>query len=190
MNASTNVLHAANVNSTLRETAAAGAASLFIALLAQVTIPLPFTPVPFTLQTLGIYLAAAALGPRLGALSVIAYLAEGAAGLPVFSAGAAGFFALLGPTGGYLLGFVPAAFVTGLFFSGGRTAGAVRSCAAFAAGAAVFYCAGLLQLSHFVPQSSVLKCGLIPFLPGEAVKIALAARAAPFARKFITKLTR
>ncbi|HOX23970.1 MAG TPA: biotin transporter BioY, partial [Elusimicrobiales bacterium] len=85
-------------------------ASIFIAMLAKLSLPLPFTPVPVTLQTLGVYLVAAALGPRKAFLAVLTYLAQGFAGLPVFAQGTLpGIAALLGPTGGYLIGFLPAA---------------------------------------------------------------------------------
>src|SRR5918993_856288 len=88
--------------------------SLFVALSAQVVIPLPFTPVPVTLQTFAVLLTGALLGSRLGALAVFAYLLEGAAGLPFFSAGRGGAAPLLfSPTAGHLLAFPVAAFVTG-----------------------------------------------------------------------------
>src|SRR5512132_4009477 len=88
-------------------------ASLAIALAAQVAVPLPFTPVPLTLQTLAVLLASAALGMRRGALAVALYLAEGLAGLPVFASFSSGPAPFLGPTGGYLVGFLPAAAIVG-----------------------------------------------------------------------------
>ena len=89
------------------------AGSILIALTAQVSIPLPFTPVPVTGQTFGVLVVGMALGSRRGALAVIAYLMEGAMGAPVFAGGTGGAPILAGPTAGYLFGFVPAAFVTG-----------------------------------------------------------------------------
>src|SRR5215210_8996578 len=88
--------------------------SLLTALSAQVVIPLPWTPVPITGQTFAVLLTGALLGSRLGALAMIAYLIEGASGLPFFHAGRGGFQHLLGPTAGYLWSFPAAAFVTGL----------------------------------------------------------------------------
>ncbi len=88
-------------------------ASLLIALSARIAVPVPFSPAPITGQTLAVLLVGALLGSRRGALSVLAYLAEGAMGLPVFAGGGAGILWLLGPTGGYLFGFIAAAFVTG-----------------------------------------------------------------------------
>jgi biotin transport system substrate-specific component len=161
-------------------------ASVFVALMAQVSIPLPFTPVPFTMQTFAVYMIAIALGPRLGAMAMAAYICEGACGLPVFSGGAAGAAKLLGPTGGYLLGFVPAAYVIGML--AGKDAGKLRAVAAFVCGAAVFYALGLVQLSRFVPSAFVLKAGLFPFMPGEVVKFFLAAGAVPVAKRLVSRL--
>jgi len=89
------------------------AGSLLTGFLAQAEVRLPWTPVPLTMQPLAVFLVGAALGSRRGALAMLMYLAEGAAGLPFFAGGAAGFAHLLGPTGGYLIGFVPTAFVIG-----------------------------------------------------------------------------
>ena len=90
------------------------AGSLLVALAARISIPLPFTPVPITGQTLAILLVGAALGSRLGFLSLLAYLAEGAMGLPVFAGGTGGLAKILGPTGGFLLAFPLAAGLVGL----------------------------------------------------------------------------
>jgi biotin transport system substrate-specific component len=90
------------------------AGSLFVALLAQVAIPLPFTPVPITGQTLGVLLVGAALGSQLGFMALLAYLLEGAMGLPVFAGGTGGLAKILGPTGGFLLAFPLAAGLVGL----------------------------------------------------------------------------
>ncbi len=89
------------------------AGSIFLALTARISVTLPFSPVPITGQTLGVMLVGALYGPRRGALTVVAYLLEGLAGAPVFSAGRAGIGVLLGPTGGYIAGFIPAAVVAG-----------------------------------------------------------------------------
>ena len=99
---------------SLHDSASVIVASLFIAVCAQVNIPLPFTPVPLSGGTLGVLYTGALLGSRRGAVAVLLYLLEGSAGLPFFSGGAAGFVHLLGPTGGYLAGFPVGAFVTGL----------------------------------------------------------------------------
>src|SRR5688572_14811783 len=94
--------------------------SVLIALCAQVAIPLPFTPVPVTGQTFAVLLIGAAFGSRLGAATVLAYIIEGAAGLPVWSPGATqGAARLMSPTGGYIVGFLVAAFVVGLLVERG-----------------------------------------------------------------------
>jgi biotin transport system substrate-specific component len=88
-------------------------ASLLVALMAQVSVPLPFSPVPITGQTFAVLLVGAALGAKRGSASLLLYLLEGAAGLPVFAGGGAGPATFLGPTGGYLIGFVAAAWLVG-----------------------------------------------------------------------------
>src|SRR4051812_8693094 len=109
-------------------------ASLFVAVCAQVEIHLPFTPVPLSGGTLGVLYAGVLLGSRRGALAVGLYLLEGAAGLPVFSGGSAGFVHLLGPTGGYLAGFPVGAFAAGLLAERGWDRTPARAFAAMLLG--------------------------------------------------------
>lgn len=161
-------------------------ASLLVALSARISIGLPFSPVPITGQTLAVLLVGASLGSRLGALSLVAYLVEGLAGLPVFAGGAsawtpsaAGVPVIVGPTAGYLLGFVPAAWLTGRLAERGWDRRIWTSAVAMAAGNAVIYVFGLWWLARFVPRESLLVAGLLPFLPGDALKIAIAAAALP-----------
>ncbi len=116
--------------------------SLVIALCSQVAIPLPFTPVPVTLQTFAVLLTGCLLGSSRGALSVVLYVAEGSVGLPFFSGGTAGVAHLLGPTGGYLLGFVLCAFVVGLLAEGGIAARWPGRLLALVAGDLVIYIPG------------------------------------------------
>ncbi len=157
------------------------AGSLLVAALAQVVIPLPFTPVPVTGQTLGVLLVGAALGGRRGAASLALYLTEGALGLPVFGGGAAGLARVLGPTGGYLAGFVLAAFVVGYLAERGRDRRLPASLLVFAAGEAVIFACGLAWLALFVGPAHALAAGLWPFLPGDALKALLAAGLLPAA---------
>ncbi len=159
--------------------------SLFTALTARVAIPLPFTPVPITGQTLGVLLTAALLGSRRGALAMALYVAEGAAGLPVFAFGASGLRVVLGPTGGYLLGFVVAAWVVGLLCERGLDRRLHTSVLAMAIGNFVIYLFGASWLSGFVGFQAALVQGVLPFLVGDAVKIALAAAAMPGAWLFL-----
>src|SRR3989441_10161283 len=108
---------------------------------ARIWVPLPFTPVPGTLQVLPVLLAGALLGARAGAASPALYLLSGVAGLPVFALAGAGPGYMLGPTGGYLIGFVGAAYVTGSLLAGFRRPGLAGAPLAFLAGAARVYSA-------------------------------------------------
>ena len=150
--------------------------SLFIALSAQVAIQLPFSPVPITGQTLAVLLVGALLGSRRGALAVLAYIAEGLAGLPVFAGGAAGLARLFGPTGGYLVGFVAAAFLVGWLAERGWDRRFGTTIAAMTLGNVVIYSVGAVWLAVFVGGlSRAWSLGVLPFLPGDALKIVLAA---------------
>jgi len=159
--------------------------SLFVALCAQISIPL--RPVPITGQTLGVLLVGALLGRRLGALALLAYLGEGLVGLPVFAGGTSawspssvpGVPVIIGPTAGYLIGFVPAAFLVGWLAEHGWDRRVLSAAAAMALGNVVIYVLGLAGLARFVPPASLLPLGLLPFLPGDALKIALAAAVLP-----------
>lgn len=156
------------------------AASLVVAITAHVVFPLPFTPVPFTLQPLAVLAAGVLLGPVDGALALLAYLLEGAAGLPVFSpTGPGGLAQILGPTGGYLLADPAVAFVAGavtrlLAKKSGPYAAALIGCTL---GTALLFAAGAGWLAHLHPMSAhaVWIAAVAPFLPGEAVKIVVAA---------------
>jgi biotin transport system substrate-specific component len=154
---------------------------------AYLTINLPFSPVPITGQTFGVLLVAMALGRVRGSGVVLAYLAEGAAGLPVFAGGAAGPAVLLGPTGGYLVGFLAAAYVTGWMADRGWDRGYFKSVTAMIAGNAIIFTCGLAQLSLFVPAAAVLSLGLYPFIAGGIVKTGVAAVVLPSVWKFIDR---
>ena len=154
--------------------------SLLTAAAAQVAVPLPFTPVPLTGQTFAVLLTGALLGPRLGALAMLAYLAEGAAGLPFFRGGAGGAGHLLGPTAGYLFAFPAAAYVTGYLAERGWDRRFVTAAAAMALGSLVILAGGWAWLA--VMTGGALKAfqlGVAPFLPGDVLKVALAAAALP-----------
>lgn len=141
---------------------------------AQVAVRLPLTPVPVTMQPLMVILAGAVLGPRLGALSMAAYVTVGALGAPVFSNGGAGLPWLLGPTGGYLLAAPAAAFVTGMV--AGRETRWWRLVAGLALGVATMYVGGVLQLMALTGQdlAAALAMGVIPFLVGDLTKLVVA----------------
>jgi biotin transport system substrate-specific component len=155
------------------------AGSIVVAFAAQAAIPLPFTPVPITLQPFAVLLVGAALGARRGALALVAYLLEGAIGMPVFAAGAAGVGTILGPSGGYLVGFIPAAFVTGWFAERGWDRRFLTTWAAMALGSTMIFACGLPWLAFYSGWDQVLGLGLWPFLPGDLVKQLAAAVALP-----------
>lgn len=159
--------------------------SLFIALSAQIVLRLPFSPVPITGQTFSVLLVGALLGSKRGMLSVLAYLAEGAMGLPVFSGGGAGVIWFLGPTGGYLLGFVPAAFATGWLAEHGWDRRAVTTLLLMLAGNVVIYAVGLPFLGYLVGFDRVLPLGLYPFVVGDVAKSLLATFLLPSAWRLL-----
>ncbi len=152
--------------------------SMIVALCAQVAVPLPWTPVPMTMQPFGVLLVSlvfgARFGPWVGTASMVAYLVEGAAGLPVLAPGFGGLLPL-GPSAGYLLSYPLVAFTVGL--AAGRAPGFVRAILAAAVGdALILLCgAGWLGLvSHAAPRQA-LALGVLPFAAGDALKIVLAA---------------
>ena len=140
----------------------------------------PLYPVPLTLQTLFTYLAGAVLGPSLGALSQVIYILLGGIGLPVFAGGKAGFGTLLGPTGGYLFGFIAASFVIGKTCDLHTKPSARRIAASFVLGTAIIYTLGVAQLSQWMSGDlqRTLAVGVLPFIVGDALKIAIATAVA------------
>jgi biotin transport system substrate-specific component len=162
------------------------AGSALIALAAQVRIPLPFSPVPVTGQTFAVLLIAAALG-RLGLASVIAYLIEGAIGLPVFAGGTFGVATIVGPTGGYLIGFALAAALVGSAAERGWDRHLATALAAMFLGELAIYACGLAWLARFPLPVSLVDAGLIPFIPGDLVKMVLAALALPGAWRLVSR---
>jgi biotin transport system substrate-specific component len=153
-------------------------ASLFGALTAVgALISIPLQPVPITLHTLFMNLAPALLGGPLGALSQIVYILLGVIGLPVFSGGKAGFGVLLGPTGGYLIGFVIGAFLIGKMVRTRTRAGFFWLLFSMALGHVVVYGCGVLQLALVAKLSlaKALAVGVLPFLPGDFLKMCAAS---------------
>lgn len=153
--------------------------SLLTALAAQIVIPVG--PVPITAQTFAVLLTGALLGSRLGAMAMIVYLLEGASGLPFFYGGHGGLTHLLGPTGGYLVAFPAAAFITGAFAENGWDKRFLTAVAAMAAGSLLIMVAGWAWFS-FVTNTSpgaAFKLSIAPFLVGDVIKILLAAAVLP-----------
>lgn len=141
-----------------------------IALGARINVPM--IPVPMTMQTFAVLLIAALGGRALGVQSVLAYLAQGAAGLPVF-AGGAGLAYIAGPTGGYLAGFLAAAWVTGALGDRGWNHGLLRPTLSVLAGHAAIFALGVVWLQSFTGWGSAVEAGVVPFLPGLVLKTAL-----------------
>jgi biotin transport system substrate-specific component len=161
------------------------AGSILIALCARMTVLLPISPVPITGQTFAVLLVGALLGWRRGVATVGLYLLEGAAGLPVFAGGLSGLAYMFGPTGGYMVGFLAAAALTGWLAGRGWDRHFVTTAAAMTLGSIVLFLPGVLWLAVLVGLPLAVETGLKPFLPGEAIKIALAAGLLPTAWKVL-----
>jgi len=160
--------------------------TILTAIAAQVSIPLPFTPVPFTFQPMVVLLGAAALGPRLGMASQILYLALGFAGLPVFAASSLlpqGAARLLGPTGGYLMAYPFAAFTAGWLAARGFDRRYVTAVVSMVCGLAVVFAGGILWLTiaskPSIGLSGALAVGFVPFIIPDLVKLLVAAGVMP-----------
>lgn len=155
-----------------------------MAVAAQIAIPLPFSPVPFTLQVLGVILAGLLLGPKYGALSQAIYLLVGAVGVPVFAEFSGGVGTLLGPTGGYLLSYPLAAALAGLAATAAANAprrrALVVSCVWGCVALAVIYAVGATWLAVVtqLPMTVAVAQGVLPFVVFDLVKVALAAAVA------------
>ncbi len=159
-----------------REAALIVGFALITALFARITIPLGFTPVPITGQTLAVLLTGATLGSRRGAASMALYLVAGS-WLPLYAGGASGYVWNMA-SGGYIIGFIPAAFVVGFLAERGWDR-RIWIVLAMLAGNVALYIPGLLQLSFFVPEGKVLAFGLYPFIPGDIIKLCVASLTVP-----------
>lgn len=173
--------------------------SVFTAICSQISITTPLTPVPFTLQTLCVLLTGAALGSRRGFLAMLAYLAEGAAGLPVFAGGAGGFIHILGYTGGYLVACPVAALVVGLLCERRHLDRRfLTSALVMLPGTLIFYVLGVPWLAlvgiptpHGIIHPNLvgaLPYGMLPFIPGDIVKLVVAVLLLPTAWAIVQKV--
>jgi biotin transport system substrate-specific component len=165
-----------------RRILAAGLGALVVALSAQIVVPVPFSPVPMTLQPLAVLAVGGLLGGAAGLGALLLYIALGVAGLPVFAGGGSGVVRLLGPTGGYLLAFPVAAWVTGMMTSPVLAprelgpAGVLRVLLACALGMVIIHVGGVAQLALLGGDPSLaFRMGFIPFLTGDLIKVGLAA---------------
>ena len=176
-----------------RTVAAARAAALVVggalltAAAAQLTIHVPWTPVPITGQTFAVLLVAASLGMRLGVASQALYVVLGAVGLPFYAGAEGGWTAATGSTAGYLIGFVVAAAIVGRLAERRQDRSLLTALAAFALGSAVIYVCGAAWLAHSLDVSAdkAIELGVTPFLLGDALKIALAGVGLPVAWRLV-----
>ena len=164
-------------------------ASALIALAAQIAIPLPFTPVPLTMQPLAVLFVGIALGASRGAAAATLYLLEGAGGLPVFAQGHGGAIWLLGPTAGYLYSYPAAAWLAGWFSQRGWGSTVVRSVTGMLAALALIYLGGWAWLAALTSPRAGFAGGIAPFVVADIVKIALGAALLPYAQRLVAKMT-
>ncbi|MEC8306795.1 MAG: biotin transporter BioY [Chlamydiota bacterium] len=156
----------------LKEAAIIWMGSLLFACCAHLSIPLPFSPVPLVTVNQCILLFAAMMGGRRGSLAVLTYLIQGAMGAPIFASalGTVGIARLVGPTGGYLMGYLLAAYVVGKAYEKYSPRSPTLRFALLNIGNAIIYTLGAIQLSHFVGGVSSVTLGILPFLPGDLLK--------------------
>ncbi|MSP68403.1 MAG: biotin transporter BioY [Alphaproteobacteria bacterium] len=157
---------------------------------ASAKIKVPFYPVPMTMQTFAVLVIGMAYGWRLGGATLLLYLAEGAVGLPVFTQTpekGIGLPYMMGPTGGYLIGFALAAMASGYLAERGWDRSLLKTAAAMLVGNAIIYVPGVLWLAALIGMEKAIQFGLTPFLLSDAVKLALAACLMPFAWSLISR---
>ncbi|MCB1113811.1 MAG: biotin transporter BioY [Chlamydiia bacterium] len=162
--------------------------SVLLALISQVAIPLPFTPVPLSLQTFTIFMLAMTLGSKKGTASVLTYLAQGTIGLPVFAGGLSNPAWIMGPRGGYLIGFALAAWVVGKLYESCSNKSLKNTLLILFAGEAMILIPGALWLAAFVGYSNAFSLGVAPFLAGGALKIIAASLLIAPTQKVFKKL--
>lgn len=160
-----------------------------IAVLARLSIPLPFSPVPITGQLIGIFLSALLLGGKNAFIALLVYLILGAVGMPIFSYGLGGPGVLFGPSGGYLWGFLPGVYFSGKLLENQRTPGFVRTAAAMLCRPGCTYPADTVQLSPVMGYNTAqaLIAGVPPFLPTDPGKITFTAAAGARIRKSVSQ---
>lgn len=149
--------------------------SLFIGLSGQIAFPLPFTPVPVSMQTLAVSLLAISLGPRKAVFSVLAFLCQATLGLPVLAKGLSNPLWMVSPTVGYLLGFIPAAFVIGNLMESHKSSSFFKNWLMLSLNEGIIITLGATCLGFFVGWENAFFLGVLPFIPGTILKITMAA---------------
>jgi biotin transport system substrate-specific component len=163
-------------------------ASALIAIAAQVAIPIPFTPVPLTLQPLAVIFVGVTLGAKRGAAAAILYLLEGASGLPVFAQGHAGAFWLRGATGGFLMSYPFAAYVAGFVSERGWGSSIVRAVTGMLLALGVIYLGGWSWLATLTDARTAFFAGVAPFVLADIVKVAIGATLLPKAQQLVARV--
>ena len=165
--------------------------SALAAIGAFIHIPLPFSPVPITLQTLFTYMAGALLGGYLGALSQLIYILIGISGLPIFAGGNAGPSVLIGPTGGYIVGFIVGAFVIGKMTEAKKNSGLLWLLTCMIVGTTIIYISGVTQLMNWmkIDFEKAVIMGVAPFIAGDVLKMVVAAYTTHRIRRRLPELT-
>ena len=157
----------------------------FLSIMSQVLIPLPYTPVPISLGTFGVTLMALLYGRKLGTATILSYVAAGSLGAPIFAGGKAG--SLFSPTGGYILGYIVATIILGYLADRGVTKSYVKTILSLMLSSAIILTLGSLVLSLFVPGKNAFVIGVLPFLPGDALKSTTTTLLLPTLWKFIPR---
>ena len=157
----------------------------FLSIMSQVLIPLPYTPVPISLGTFGVTLMALLYGRKLGTATILSYVVAGSLGAPIFAGGKAG--SLFSPTGGYILGYIIAVVILGYLADRGVTKSYVKTILSLILSSAIILTLGSLVLSLFVPGKNAFMIGVLPFLPGDALKSTTVTLLLPTLWKFIPK---
>ncbi len=157
----------------------------FLSIMSQVLIPLPYTPVPISLGTFGVTLMALLYGRKLGTATILSYVAAGSLGAPIFAGGKAG--SLFSPTGGYILGYIAATIILGYLSDKGVTKSYVKTFLSLLLSSAIILTLGSIVLSLFLPGKNAFMVGVLPFLPGDALKSTTVTLLLPTLWKFIPK---
>ena len=158
---------------------------IFLSIMSQLIIPLYFTPVPISLGSFGVMLIALLYGRKLGTATVLSYVAAGSLGAPIFAGFKAG--SLFSPTGGYILGYIAAALILGFLFDKGIAKSYVKTFLSLLLVSVIIFILGALVLMLFVPIKNVFMAGVLPFIPGDMLKVVAATRLFPRLWKFIKK---
>ena len=190
MNAATLRLAVVPRTNLLTEAVLVVGGALFLALCAQISFELPFTPVPITLQTYGVFVIGASYGAWRGGGTTAVYLLMGIVGLPVYADRTHGLDVVLGATGGYLVGFVLAAVVVGWLAQRQWDRRFSSAVTAMLTGTVIIYAFGLvwLKVDQGLDVATTLEYGLYPFVPGDLLKIYLAGAALPFAWRLVGRV--